>query len=214
MNAWDRWNLSKMASSAEQGWFYERIDAKTSILVQADKDCTRSDCPRYGTVHRHVPTPEQRAEMQAYIVRYEQARVEFEEEKTTTHRLEQESIAECYRIIALDDPRDPRRDELKCISQCARLHSMFREEWHDPDAESTAECERIWSLEDPRPLPDIAFNFRPKSPTVALLEEMGLEVTVENWLEFNGLDPEAEIDGEIYELLPPELQRQYDRKHR
>lgn len=28
----------------------------------------------------------------------------------------EKSIAECYRIIALDDPRDSRRDELKCIS--------------------------------------------------------------------------------------------------
>jgi hypothetical protein len=57
---------------------------------------------------------------------------------------------------------------------------MFREDWHDPDAESIAECERIWALEDPRPLPDIALKVRPKNPTVAMLEEMGLDVTVEN----------------------------------
>ena len=148
MTAWDRWNLSKMASWAEQGWFYERIDDKTSILVHPDKDCTRSDCPQYGTVHRHVPTQEQRAEMQAYIVRYEQARVEFEEEEAKRLRFEQESIAECYRIIALDDPRDPRRDELDCISLRARLWSMFRDEWRDPDKDSIAECERIWALPD------------------------------------------------------------------
>jgi hypothetical protein len=150
MNAWDRWNLSKLASWAEQGWFYERMADNTSILVHPDKDCTRSDCPRFGTVHRHVPTPEQRAEMQAYIARYKQAKAKFEEKEAKTLRFKQESIAECYRIIALDDPRDPRRDELKCISLSAGLHSMFREEWHDPDAESIAECERIWSLEGPR----------------------------------------------------------------
>jgi hypothetical protein len=150
MNAWDMWSLSKMASWAKQGWFYERIDHNTSILVHPEKDCTRSDCPRYGTVHRHIPTLDQRAEMQAYIARYEQARVDFEEEEAKRLRFEQESIAECYRITTMDDPRDPRQDELKCISLCA-LHSMFREEWHDPDAESIAECEHIWSLEDPRP---------------------------------------------------------------
>ena len=169
-----------MASWAKQGWFYERINDNTWILVHPDRDCTRSDCPKYGTVHRHVPTPEQRADIQAYIVRYEQAKVEFEEEEVKRLRFEQESIAECSRIIALDDPRDPRRNELKCISLCARLRSMFREDWHDPDAESIAECERIWALEDPRPLPDIALKVRPKNPTVAMLEEMGLDVTVEN----------------------------------
>jgi len=141
-----------MASWAKQGWFYELIDKSTSILVHPDKDCKRSDCPRYGTVHRHVPTPEQRAEMQAYIVRYEQVRVEFEQEEAKRLRFEQESVAECYRIIGLDDPRDPRRNELKCISLRARLHSMFREKLNDPEAESIAECEQIWSLEDPRPL--------------------------------------------------------------
>jgi hypothetical protein len=84
--------------------------------------------------------------MQAYIVRYEQARVEFEVEEAKRLRFEHESIAECYRIIALDDPRDPRRDELDCISLRARLWSMFRDEWRDPDKDSIAECERIWAL--------------------------------------------------------------------
>ena len=151
MNAWDMWSLSKMASWAKQGWFYERIDHNTSILVHPEKDCTRSDCPRYGTVHRHIPTLDQRAEMQAYIARYEQARVDFEEEEAKRLRFEQESIAECYRIITMDDLRDPRQDELKCISLRARLHAMFREKWNHPEAESIAECEHIWSLEDPRP---------------------------------------------------------------
>jgi hypothetical protein len=164
MNGWDRWNLSKMASFAEQGWFFERINDNTSILVHPDKDCTRSDCSRYGTVHRHVPTLEQRAEMQAYMVRYEQARVEFEQEEAKRLRFERESIADCYRMIALDDPRDPRRDELKCISLSARLRSMFREEWNDFEARSIEECERIWFLEDPRPLPDMGLNIHPKNP--------------------------------------------------
>lgn len=164
MTAWDRWNLSKMASWAKQGWFYLDIGNETSILVHPDKDCTRTDCPHYGTTHRHLPTLEQREQMYDCVTDW--LRVEFDAEEES--RFEQESIAECYRMIALDDPRDPRRDELKCISLGARLHSMFRAEWHDPDAESIAECERVWSLEDPRPLPDIALNIRPKNPTVAL----------------------------------------------
>ena len=100
MNAWVRWNLSRLAVRAAQGWFY--TDAGNyRILVHPNQDCTRTDCPQYGTAHRHVATPEQREEMYDCVTDWLCAEFECEDER----RFEQESIAECYRILALDDPR-------------------------------------------------------------------------------------------------------------
>lgn len=120
MTAWDRWNLSKMASWAKQGWFYLDIGNGMSILVHADKECTRTDCPQYGTTHRHLPTLEQRKQMYDCVTDWLRAEFDAEEES----QFEQESTAELERLFRLPDPRPVPHEsdaDIRSIDECHRI---------------------------------------------------------------------------------------------
>ncbi len=50
------------------------------------------------------------------------------------------------------------------------------------------------------------------SPTLALMKEYGIEATLDNWLEFNGV--EDVLDPELLDVLPAELCDEYERRLR
>ena len=97
------------------------------------------------------------------------------------------------------------------------------------------ELNRMFALEDPRPLPDIALFLEritgenhlylledPRQSSLVLpptnesdssrTVEPPLD-SVENWPSKNNLDPEAEVDPELWETMPREILREYFRKH-
>jgi hypothetical protein len=51
-----------------------------------------------------------------------------------------------------------------------------------------------------------------ESPTLALMREHGIEPTLDNWLEFNGV---ADVlDGELLDALPAEFRDEYRKRIR
>jgi len=49
--------------------------------------------------------------------------------------------------------------------------------------------------------------------TLAVMKHCGVPITIENYFKELGLDPDAEVDAELFEMIPDELRRQYYRKH-
>lgn len=50
-------------------------------------------------------------------------------------------------------------------------------------------------------------NSHQQNPTLALLREGGIQPTLDDWLEFNGV--EDELDAELLDVLPAELCDEY-----
>ena len=51
------------------------------------------------------------------------------------------------------------------------------------------------------------------TPVEDTSEFYGSDQSLEEWLELHGLDPEAEVSGELFETLPENIQQQYEIKH-
>jgi hypothetical protein len=45
--------------------------------------------------------------------------------------------------------------------------------------------------------------------TVAVMKRHGTEVTLDNWLGWNGIDPDDPPDGELLEILPEQFREEY-----
>jgi hypothetical protein len=48
-----------------------------------------------------------------------------------------------------------------------------------------------------------------RSPTLAVLRHYGLEETLDNFLEWNGIDPYDPPDGELLEVIPEQFHEEY-----
>ena len=153
---------------------------------------------------------------------------------STEHEKQWEDLQELRRIYSLKDARTPSRSFTVHWLQLERALEGYRK--------LIQELNRLFALEDPRPLPDIALFLermtreqrdfwelkhlylledpRQSSPVLPPTNESDSSRTVEspldgveNWLSENNLDPEAEVDPELWEMMPREILRQYFRKH-
>ena len=102
VDQWNLWNLSKMVSWSEAGYFWQPMSAGQSALVRENVDCTNADCPQAYMQHRYVATPEQREQMQEYVTRVLRARFEQHE----IERGVREDCKELRRLHGLPDRRD------------------------------------------------------------------------------------------------------------
>lgn len=64
----------------------------------------------------------------------------------------------------------------------------------------------LWGKLTPKDMTQPA-RFDAHDPTSALLRELGVEVTLDSWLEFNGV--ENELDVEMLEVIPPGFAEHY-----
>jgi hypothetical protein len=101
VDQWNLWNLSKMASHADNGWFLEPMSPGQSALVHENVDCTNPDCPQAYMTHRHVATPEQRERMQEYVTRW--LTLKFEDARQRAAK--DTAVRELRRMTSLPDRR-------------------------------------------------------------------------------------------------------------
>ena len=104
VDQWNLWNLSKMVSWSEAGYFWQPMSAGQSALVRENVDCTNADCPQAYMQHRHVATPEQRERMQEYVTRW--LTLKFEDACLRTAK--DTAVRELRRMTSLPDrPGEP-----------------------------------------------------------------------------------------------------------